>query len=174
MSQDAQQKKWEAMLRGQVIGATVNKFAIILRMIDQKAQVMIFLNSILIPVCIRAIEEGAFVEASKISITAAVLSILSAMICIYPKRKYRKSGDRRLNLLHFNDIGHLAEEDYLDRISQVLNDPAKLSATAAYDLYDTARFSIIPKFFWLKISYATFTIGNLLAIVVALYGMKIA
>ena len=34
MSQDAQQKKWEAMLRGQVIGATVNKFAIILRMID--------------------------------------------------------------------------------------------------------------------------------------------
>lgn len=75
MSEDAQQKKWEALLRGQVIGATVNKFAIILRMIDQKAQVMIFLNSILIPVCIQAIEEGAFVDASKISIAAAVLSI---------------------------------------------------------------------------------------------------
>ncbi len=174
MSEDVQQKKWEALLRGQVIGATVNKFAIILRMIDQKAQVMIFLNSILIPVCIQAIEEGAFIEASKISIAAAVLSILSAMICIYPKRKYRKSGDRRLNLLHFNDIGHLAEDDYMDRISLVLNDPSKLASAAAYDLYDTARFSIIPKFFWLKISYATFTIGNLLAIVVALYAMKIS
>ena len=134
MSQDAQQKKWEAMLRGQVIGATVNKFAIILRMIDQKAQVMIFLNSILIPVCIRAIEEGAFVEASKISITAAVRSILSAMICIYPKRKYRKSGDRRLNLLHFNDKGHPAEEAYLERISQDLNNHAKNTANTTNNI----------------------------------------
>lgn len=158
-------------MRGQVISATVNKYAVILRMIDQKAQVMIFLNSILIPMCIRAVETNTYPDASKISICAAVLSILAAMICIYPKRKYRRSGDRRLNILHFNDIGHMKEEDFLQRFMCVFNDTSKLAATAAYDLYDTARFSIIPKFFWLKISYATFALGNLLAIAIAFSGM---
>ncbi|MCB1592025.1 MAG: hypothetical protein KDI90_06190 [Alphaproteobacteria bacterium] len=165
------EKKWEALMRGQVMAATINKYALILRMIDQKAQVMIFLNSILIPMCIRAIEADTYPEASKISIIAAVLSILAAMTCIYPKRKYRKSGDRRLNLLHFNDIGHLGEEDYLQRFQCMFNDTSKLASTAAYDLYDTARHSIIPKFFWLKISYATFAFGNLIALLVAFSGM---
>lgn len=169
--EDPSQKKWEALMRGQVISATVNKYAVILRMIDQKAQVMIFLNSILIPMCIRSIESNTYPEASQISIVAGVLSILAAMICIYPKRKYRKSSDRRLNILHFNDIGHLEEEDYIQRFMCVFNDTSKLAAAAAYDLYDTARFSIIPKFFWLKISYATFALGNLLALVIAFSGM---
>lgn len=165
-------KKWEALMRGQVMAATINKYAVILRMIDQKAQVMIFLNSILIPMCIRAIEANTFPDASKISIVSAILSILAAMICIYPKRKYRKSGDRRLNLLHFNDIGHLSEDDYLQRFQCMLNDTSKLAATAAYDLWDTAKYSIIPKFFWLKLSYATFALGNLIAIGFALSEMK--
>ena len=64
------EKKWEALMRGQVMAATINKYALILRMIDQKAQVMIFLNSILIPMCIRAIEADTYPEASKISIIA--------------------------------------------------------------------------------------------------------
>ena len=143
-------------------------------MIDQKAQVMIFLNSILIPVGIKAMEAGTFIWASKISICVAVVSIMASMVCIYPKRKYRKSGDRRLNLLHFNDIGHMEEEEYLKKFMVILNDTSKLASSAAYDLYDTARFSIIPKFFWLKISYATFAIGNLVALLAAFYDMEVS
>ncbi len=63
------------------------------------------------------------------------------------------------------------EDDYMQRFMCVFNDTSKLAASAAYDLYDTARFSIIPKFFWLKISYATFALGNLIALVVAFSGM---
>lgn len=43
---------WEALLRGQVLNATTQKFIYYVGMADQKAQAMIILNSILIPVVI--------------------------------------------------------------------------------------------------------------------------
>jgi hypothetical protein len=93
------------------------------------------------------------------------LSIWAAIVCIYPKRKYRKQGDRELNLLHFNDIGHMDKDEYLKQMLPRFNDLSKLAELVVNDLYDTSRYSIIPKFLWLKISYSFFGIGNLLAIV---------
>lgn len=166
-----QDEKWKALMRGQVMSATVNKFSVIIRLLDQKAQVMIFLNSIIVPVCLNSIDKSGLQDAAVISIITAVLSILAAMICIYPKRRYRKSGDRELNLLHFNDIGHLNKDDYMNRFKEVLNSPEKLAETVVHDLYDTSRFSILPKYMWLKFSYATFAFGNIIAIIVAFLGL---
>lgn len=172
MEKTPEQLRWEALLRGQVMSATVNKFTVILRMIDQKAQVMIFLNSLLIPICIRTIEEGSnFRDAAMVSVFTSIISILASIICIYPKRRYRKYGHRDLNLLHFNDIGHMSKEDYLSQFLPIFNDTSKLAEAAACDLYDTSRYSIIPKFVWLKFSYAVFALGNILAIVMAFMGM---
>lgn len=165
-------EKWQSLLRGQVMAASVNKFVTLIGLLDQKAQVMIFLNSILVPVCINAIEHGTFIHSAMISICTSIFSILASIVCIYPKRRYRKSGDRELNLLHFNDIGHLAKQDYLDRFMPVFNDPTKLAEVVVHDLYDTSRYSILPKYMWLKISYAIFAAGNILAIIVALFELK--
>lgn len=169
--EETQAQKWQALMRGQVMSATVNKFVTILRLLDQKAQVMIFLNSLLVPVCINAIEHGTFKYAAMISVLSSILSILAAIVCIYPKRRYRKSGDRELNLLHFNDIGHLEKQVFLDKILPVFNSPEKLAETVVHDLYDTSRYSILPKFMWIKISYAVFAFGNIAAIIVALIEM---
>ncbi|MGH1456489.1 MAG: Pycsar system effector family protein [Alphaproteobacteria bacterium] len=171
MPELSQDEKWKALMRGQVMSATVNKFTTIIRLLDQKAQVMIFLNSIIVPVCLNAMSRPELADAAIISIITAVLSILAAMICIYPKRRYRKSGDRELNLLHFNDIGHMDKEDYMDRFKFVLNSPERLAETVVHDLYDTSRFSILPKYTWLKLSYASFAFGNIIAIVVAFAGL---
>ena len=154
-------------MRGQVMSATVNKFSVIIRLLDQKAQVMIFLNSIIVPVCLNSLDDNSLMNAAIISIVTAVLSILAAMICIYPKRRYRKSGDRELNLLHFNDIGHLDKDDYMGRFKEVLSSPDMLAEAVVHDLYDTSRFSILPKYMWLKFSYAIFAFGNIIAIIVA-------
>lgn len=165
-------EKWQALLRGQMSSTTVNKFVNMIRLLDQKAQMMILLNSILVPVCINAVEHGTFKVAAIISIVTSITSILSAMICIYPKRRYRKSGDRELNLLHFNDIGHMDKDDFLEQFMPVFNNLEKLAEAVVLDLYDTARHSIRPKFLWLKISYATFALGNITAIAVALIGLN--
>lgn len=159
-----EQQKWEGLMRGQVMTATTNKFSVILRMVDQKAQVMILLNSFIIPVCLRSLENDKFQEAAILSILASVLSIWAAIICIYPKRKYRKQGHRELNLLHFNDIGHMGQQEYIDQMLPKFNDTSKLAELVVQDLYDTSRYSIIPKFIWLKISYSFFWMGNVIAI----------
>ncbi len=165
------EKKWKALLRGQIIGATVNKMMVIMRLADQKAQVLIFLNSILIPVCLKEIENEALQTAAMVSIIASILSILAAMMCIYPKRRYRKSGHRDINLLHFNDIGHLDKDEFMDAFIPILSDGEKLCKAAVYDIYDVSKNSIIPKFVWLKISYGIFAFGNLLAITLVLAGV---
>ncbi len=168
MSELPEKQRWQALMRGQVMSATIDKFMTVIELLDQKAQVMIFLNSILIPVCITSVEHGTFKNAAIISIATAVLSIMAAIICIYPKRRYRKSGDRELNLLHFNDIGHLDKQEYIDRFLPAFNDLENLAEIVIHDLYDTSRYSILPKYTWLKLSYATFVVGNLVAIIVAL------
>lgn len=162
------EQRWQALMRGQVMSASVQKFTTILQLLDQKAQVMIFLNSILVPVCVNAVEKGVYEHAAVISIITSVLSILASIMCIYPKRRYRKSGDRELNLLHFNDIGHLDKSYYLKSFMPIFNDPEKLAETVANDLYDTSRHAILPKYTWLKISYAIFAFGNITAIAVVL------
>ncbi len=164
------EKRWESLMRGQVMAATVNKFMTTIQLLDQKAQVMIFLNSILVPVCMNAIEHGTYKESATISIVTSIMSILAAIICIYPKRRYRKSGDREINLLHFNDIGHLDKQDFLERFMPKFNDPESLARTVVNDIYDTSRYSILPKYTWLKTSYAIFAFGNIIAIMVALAG----
>lgn len=168
MDKPSEDEKWQALIRAQIMSATTNKFMVIMQLVDQKAQVMILLNSALVPMCLNALEHGSFTKAAIISIVTAVLSILSAIVCIYPKRKYRKRGDRGLNLLHFNDIGHMEENEYMALFKPVYNDQSLLAQAVMHDLHDTSRYSIRPKFFWLKITYGTFAAGNIIALIVVL------
>ena len=158
------ERKWQGLLRGQITAATVNKFMVVMRMLDQKAQIMIFLNSLLVPVCMNALDDPVYAKAAVISMVTSIISTLAAMICIYPKRRYRKTGDRELNLLHFNDIGHMDKDEYMNMLMPKFNEPAELAQLAIEDLYDMSRYSIIPKFMWLKVTYASFAIGNIVAI----------
>ena len=162
---------WEALLRGQVLSATIQKFMNFVNLADQKAQAMIILNSILIPFTLNWIGKPMFEIAATIAIVAAVASILSAIMCIYPKRRKGQKPDGTYNLLHFGDIGRMREDKYLELFNPVFNDLDELSEAAVKDLHDMARRIIIPKFFWLKISYGSFFVGNVMAIAVALWAI---
>ncbi len=159
--------KWKALLRGQIGSTYIDRLMTLVQLIDHKAQVMIFLNSILIPVCINALEHETFQISPAVSIVTSVVSILAAIICIYPKRKYRKVGDPNINLMHFNDIAHMDKEEYIAMFLPKFNTPSALAEMVVNDIYDTSRYSIMPKLKWLKISYLTFACGNMLAICIA-------
>lgn len=162
------EKRWQGLLRGQIISATTLKFSRGVQLADQKAQALILLNSILIPVALNWIDKPEFHYAAIICIVAAICSILAAIICIYPKRKAGRRDKDTFNYLHFNDIGHISRDEYLEEFMPLFNDPGKLAQTALKDLHDTAKNSMIPKFFWLKIAYATFFFGNLCAVIIAI------
>jgi len=160
-----QKTRWEALLRGQIISATTLKFVNVIRLADQKAQALIFLNSILIPVALNWLDKPEFHMASIICIATGMCSILAAIMCIYPKRKAGRKDKDTFNFLHFNDIGHMKRDEFLDEFLPIFNDPSKLAEIAVKDIHDVARNSMIPKFFWLKIAYAVFFIGNFFAII---------
>ncbi|MBX2833905.1 MAG: hypothetical protein KTR28_02935 [Micavibrio sp.] len=164
MSDNPDKTKWQALMRGQVISSTGLKFSRLVQLVDQKAQVMILLNSILIPVCIRGFYDPVYHWPAIISIVTSCISILSAIICIYPKRKMRKPGTLEMNYLHFNDIGHMKRDDFMSQFMPMFNDSEKLAELAVKDLHDIARNSLIPKYVWIKLSYGVFFFGNIIAI----------
>ncbi|MFP4313111.1 MAG: Pycsar system effector family protein [Alphaproteobacteria bacterium] len=169
MPPSADQPRWEALFRGQILSTTTTKFFNYVALADQKAQGLIFMNSILIPVALNWIDKPNYHLSSVICIFTAVSSILTAMICIYPKRRKGKKPDGTFNLLHFGDIGRMKEPEFMDEFLPVFNNPSQLAEVAAKDIHDTARRIIRPKFFWLKLSYLIFFFGNLAAIACALY-----
>ncbi|MGH1397626.1 MAG: Pycsar system effector family protein [Alphaproteobacteria bacterium] len=158
-------QRWQALLRGQIISATTVKFSRGVQLADQKAQALILLNSILVPLALNWIEKPEFHYPAIISIITAMCSILAAIICIYPKRKKGRREKNTFNYLHFNDIGHMKRDEFMSEFMPIFNDAGKLAETAIKDLHDTAKNAMIPKFFWLKLAYATFFIGNLIAVI---------
>lgn len=167
----ADSERWAALYRGQLIGTTIRKFYNYVNLADQKAQGLIFLNTILIPVAFHWIEMPGYRIGALICITTAVISITAAMICIYPKRRAGRKPDGTINLLHFSDIAQMKEHEFLDEFLPVFNDLSLLSEAAAKDMHDTARRIIRPKFFWLKFSYISFFFGNLAAVGATLYAI---
>jgi hypothetical protein len=168
----APEKRWDALMRGQIISATTQKFFNYVWLADQKAQGLILLNTILIPVALNWIDKDVFHLSAIICIATAVISILCAIICIYPKRRNGRKPDGSINLLHFGDIGLMTEDEFLEEFRPVFNTPSKLADAAAKDIHDVARRIIKPKFFWLKASYILFFVGNMVATafaVLALY-----
>lgn len=171
LPESADKERWAALFRGQIIGTTIRKFSGYVALADQKAQGLIFMNSILIPVAMNWIEDPGYRVGALICIVTAVLSIMAALICIYPKRRAGRKPDGTINLLHFGDIAKLKEHEFLDEFLPVFNDPLLLSEAAAKDMHDVARRIIRPKFYWLKLSYIIFFFGNLAAICGTLYAI---
>jgi len=161
--------RWEALLRGAIITTTTQRFYSLIGMVDQKGQGIILLNSLIIPIALSRLGEPLLKFGVLMTIGTAILTIFTAIMAIYPKRRAGAKPDGSLNLLHFADIGQLKEDEFLRRFNPVFNDPERLSAEAVKDMHDISRRILMPKYRWLKIAYITFFAGNLVAIAGTLY-----
>lgn len=163
------QPYWEAMLRGQIMSTMIDKTSSFIALADQKAQAMIILNSILIPVALNWIEEPTFRISAALAILTAIISILTSILCIYPKRRHGSKPCGDYNHFHFGDIGRMSEEQYLFIFKPIFNDLDKLSEETAKDLHDISSNILLPKYRWLKLSYGCFFVGNLIAVLIVIY-----
>ena len=67
-------------------------------------------------------------------------------------------------LLHFSQIQDFSEHQYLELMQDALADTSRLAQMATQDLYYLSTYVLSRKFFWLKISYALFFCGYLIAL----------
>lgn len=158
--------KWQAAFRATILSSAVHRIYNLIGTVDQKAQGLIFLNSVIIPVAISRIDEPVFQVGAVIAIVTAVLSILASIICIYPKRRGGAKPDGSINLFHFGDIGRMKEDEYLAAFMPVFNDTSRLSEEAAKDFHDISRRIMMPKMRWIKFAYICFFIGNSVALTI--------
>ena len=93
-----------------------------------------------------------------------MISIMVSIIVIYPKRGADRVAQNKINYLHFGDIGRIDEQRFMDNFRPLLNNTEKMAEAMAKDLYDMGKNVMLPKFFWLKIAYISFFVGNAMAI----------
>lgn len=160
----SEDKRWEGLARAAILSITTRKLYNYIHLADQKAMALIILNSIIVPLAMNSLHNQEFIWPSTIAITTGVASIFIAIICIFPKRRQNSKADGSKNLLHFSDIGHLGEDEYLELIQPIYNDPPALGREVLKDIHDVSYRVLIPKFGLLKAAYSTFFIGNLIAI----------
>ena len=155
---------WEGLTRASILSTTTHKLYRYIGLADQKAMGLIVLNSVIIPFAMNGIDNEEFTIAATVAILTGIISIFMAIICIFPKRRFRGKADGGQNLLHFADIGCMSEEEYLDLINPIYNDRSQLAQEVLKDIHDVSHRVLIPKFALLKSAYIVFFIGNLAAV----------
>lgn len=168
---DTVDERWAGIVRASIISANINKLLGYIQLADQKAMGVIVLNSIIIPIVMAKIEDFNFRLAATISIATCFLSMFIAIICIFPKRRAYGKPDGSINPFHYSDVGRMTETEYLDIMKPLYNNPPDFGVTALRDLHDISRYVLVPKFFWLKLSYLVFFIGNFVAISIEIVQM---
>ena len=157
------QSRWQSLFRGSLLSTTINKHVSYVGLADRRAQAILTINSVLIPLAISGGQNPLFRTGAIIAVLTAILSITAALYSIYPKAYSRMSSKNPL-LLHFSQIQKLSEFQYLEYMKKALEDTGRLAEMATQDIYYLSTHVLAPKFFWLKISYTIFFIGYLLSI----------
>ncbi len=166
LNTDTTDKRWEGIVRASIISANINKLVGYIQLADQKAMGVIVLNSIIIPIVLSKINADQFKIAATLSIMACITSMFVAIICIFPKRRAYGKPDGTVNPFHYSDIGRMTEAEYLDIMQPIYNSPPDFAVASLKDLHDVSRYVLVPKFFWLKLSYIIFFLGNFSAIAI--------
>lgn len=170
---DQNQMRWEALMRANILSTTTHKLFGYITLADSKAAGLIVMNSIIVPLALSGFDDKNFKLAATIAVITCVCSMLFAILCIFPQRGIPQAsqGKRKINLLHFNDIGHMSQKEFLEIMNPIYNNPPELAQTVLKDIHDISKRVLIPKFRLLKTAYSIFFLGNLIAISLVLFNM---
>lgn len=157
------QSRWQGLFRGSLLSTTINKQINYVGFADRRAQGIITINAILIPVAINGSQNPLFQLGSILAVLTAILSISAATYSLYPK-SYTTKKEHHKYLLHFSQIQKLSESHYMKLMKEALADTGKLAELATHDLYHLSTRILKPKFFWLKVSYFIFLFGYIISI----------
>lgn len=163
---DEQRQKWEGLFRGSVMSSMIAKNTAMLTSSDTRAQGLILLNSVLVPLAIKGMENDAFRSAALLSILTSLITITLCIFCVYPKRLRSKSGTR--NILHYVEFSRISEDAFVGEMKNLFADKEKLAEAAVRDLYHLGSRILAPKYFFLRIAYVVFLVGQPIAALLAI------
>lgn len=151
-------------------------------MADNKAQIMITVNSIIlsaiISLLLRKLEENSFLQwPTFLMLATSVLTIIFSILATRPNLPpgtftQQDIDDKKVNLLFFGNFFRMNLDDYTSGMLQVMEDRNFLYRTLIKDVYSQGVV-LGRKYKLLRISYNIFMYG-LVASVIAFIGVTIA
>ncbi|MDQ8205112.1 Pycsar system effector family protein [Pelagicoccus sp. SDUM812003] len=162
---DSSDPKFQAIARASILSGIENKHTQYVSMADRRAQGLLTISAVLSPIAISRIGSPTYFPAVVVFLLGAVVTIISASLCLNPKRYRRIKEDDRF-LFHFSYISRQERDSYLRDMADAISDTSLLAREVAKDLYHLSHDVLIPKFRWLRIAYGSFVVSLCLALLV--------
>lgn len=131
-------------------------------MADSKAQMLVFVSSIAIPLTMQYLNDPMLQGPAALLILFLSLTICLAAYATMPGRSRPKKivpGDKLFNPLFFGDFQSLSYEEFLARMEGIMNDPGESYEAMLREVYGMGVYLAAHKYKYVRRGYYTFIGG---------------
>ena len=139
-------------------------------MADMKANMLLTLSSLMIPLCIRFLENPHFRLEGITMIGFCALTVALSAYSSMPKINLRKEHNQQpdlnnpfFNILFFGNFTSLDYDDYKQVMEDVMNDHNRAYEVQLRDIYSMGDYLSQKKYFFLRMAYLSFISGIVLS-----------
>jgi hypothetical protein len=136
---------------------------------DLKASVLLTTAALVVPMLLRFTEHPQWRWPSFIMIGFALATVLIAGYGTVPKIKCRRPDAEAssFDLLFFADFASVSYDEYARRMQQAIADPSRVYEMQIRSIHKQGQYLGRAKFRWIRLAYASFSLGVGLSIVAA-------
>jgi lysine/ornithine N-monooxygenase len=166
MENDSKNSHWIYMLR-----TTQQQHAQLSLLADQKANILIASNSIILSLTLSRIETLQDFWCTYTMLLMSIVSILLSLLVVAPltvPKKRSKLNKDHLNPLFFDHFSHLSHAEYQALMSDIMETPEKVKEAMVKDIYQLGRVLHGRKYPFLKLSALVFIYGIIISLILLL------
>jgi hypothetical protein len=155
----------------------------LIRIADNKANMIMGINAMIITVLVGIISRGLIFSTSNFEaemyliiplvliILTALLTLVYAIRAVKPRlltfKKIKIDQNKKSSLLFFEDVWHLSTEEYIDKMENLIKSPEDIYKNMIIDIHSQAKV-LHRKYELLRNAYTIFMFGLIISIVVFL------
>jgi hypothetical protein len=135
-------------------------------MADRKANMMMTVASLLVPLSLRYIQSPEFQSAAVVMIVFCILTVILAAYAAMPKlsRSEKTSmetdvNDPSFNLLFFGAFSKMSYPEFETAMEDVMNDPNRTYEAQVREVYIMGRYLERKKYRFVRLAYMSFIAG---------------
>lgn len=136
---------------------------------DQKASLLIGASLVIFTVTLAQWRTGAMTAALVVLGVTAVIAALLAMVAVVPSFRWKTRGEAEPNPLFFGSFAEMTEQQYLERMEEVIRDEHSVYSAMMRDIYHLGWVLYRRKYRFLSYSYRVFAVGLAAALATAAY-----
>ena len=147
------------------------------QMADSKANMIMTVASILVPLSIRYLQTPQFRAAAIIMIGFCILTVMLSAYAALPKTKAKQTQGGTapaqtpfFNLLFFGSFTGMDYSEFEEAMEEVMNSPDKLYEVQIREVYMMGQYLEQSKFRFVRLSYLSFITGLILSSCVYIVG----